>query len=137
VQGRPDDIISKEVREFMSSRPTLRIIPIPPDSQSLNKAEPNIRRLGAFALANAVCASLDWDHSWEDMQRGAELQYQLGVIRGPSGKLATRYSALTGRLFDLTTVAGCPGQLIWYFNPGGHPGTGNPVCSSGYYICPD
>ena len=85
TQGRPDDITTREVQDYVATRDGLQIIPIAPHSQSLNQAEPNIRRLAAFALANAVRSNLNWDLCWEDMFRGAELQYQLGVIDGADG----------------------------------------------------
>lgn len=77
TQGRPGDITTREVQDFVATRDGLQIIPIVPHSQSLNKAEPNIRRLATFALANAVRSNLNWDLCWEDMFRGAEIQYQL------------------------------------------------------------
>jgi hypothetical protein len=136
TQGRPGDITTREVQDFVATRDGLQIIPIAPHSQSLNKAEPNIRRLAAFALANAVRSNLNWDLCWEDMYRGAEIQYQLGVIDGANGP-TTRYTALTGRRFDLSTVAGYPGQLVWAFEQNGKASSGRTLTISGYYVCPD
>ena len=110
--GRSDDITTREVQDYVATRDGLQIIPIAPHSQSLNKAEPNIRRLAAFALANAVRSNLNWDLCWADMFRGAEIQYQLGVSDGANGP-TTRYTALTGRRFERLT-----NMLSWGFATG-------------------
>ena len=70
------------------------------------------------------------------MFRGAEIQYQLGVIDGADGP-TTRYTALTGRRFDLSTFAGYPGQLVWAFEQNGKASSGRTLTISGYYVCPD
>jgi hypothetical protein len=53
----------------------------------LNHAEPNIRRLAAFAFANAVRANLNFMLTHTDMYRGAQAQSRLNLVDTPTGCL--------------------------------------------------
>jgi hypothetical protein len=60
--GRPDalDRLPAVVREYVLSRPHLSITPVAPYSPELNRAEPLMGRVQAFAFANAIRAGLDY-----------------------------------------------------------------------------
>ena len=70
------------------------------------------------------------------MYRGAASQYTLGLVDTPKGRM-TRYTALTGSIFDISTFAGAPGQLAWNMTPDGKASAGRTRAESGIYICPD
>jgi len=136
VQGRPTDLLPAAVRRFVLSRRDLVIVPMPPYSPELNRAEPNVGRLNAFAFANALLANFDMQRAWSDMLRGAELQSNVQAIT-VDGNLLSRYEALTGRRFDASRVLGRPGQLAWIVSESGKPAAGRPKVLSGYYMGPD
>ena len=70
VAGRPENILNAHVRAH-TLKYDYSIVPISANSQFLNHAEPLIRRLAAFAFANAVRANLNFMLVQTDMFRGA------------------------------------------------------------------
>ena len=58
VAARPDDILNTHVRAHATFH-GYTIVPAPAHSPELSRAEPHIRRLAAFAFANAVSANLN------------------------------------------------------------------------------
>ena len=56
--------------------------------------------LSLHIFAHAVRASLNFCLVWADMFCGAASQYLFGIIDSPTGRM-TRYTALTGTLFDV------------------------------------
>ena len=135
VQGRPDFILTGKVQAACAAL-NIDFTPVAPYSQSMNKAEPIIKQLNAFAFANAIRASLNFRLVWADMFRGAASQYACGLIDTAKGRM-TRYTAATGKLFDASTFGGSPGQLAWIMREGGKASAGIPRAESGIYVCPD
>jgi hypothetical protein len=135
VQGRPDHTLTSQVRAHADLH-NYTVSPFPPYSQSLNHAEPLIRRLSALALANAVRANLSFLPVATDMYRGAQAQSRLHLVDISNCRI-TRHQALTGLKPDVSTFPSYPGALAWMFQPDGKASAGRPRAISGYYVCPD
>jgi hypothetical protein len=134
VAGRPDNILNAHVRAHADAH-NYTIVLTPPYTQFFNLAEPNIRRLAAFAFANAVRANLNLMTTYSDMYRGAQAQSRLNLVDTPLGRM-TRHQALTGRTPDVSSFAGPPGCLAWAFEPDAKATAGRIRAVSCIYLCP-
>jgi len=73
VNGKPGDTMPAELRTFCTTRPRLRVVPKPPYSPALNRAELPQQRLKVFIMMNSVRARLSF-RCICDMARGAWFQ---------------------------------------------------------------
>ena len=142
VQGHIENITPADLREFLRGNPQCHIVPNPPHSPELNRAEPWTRRLGGIAFGNAILSSLSMTRAWSDMYRGAASQYALHLVDLPSSdgstRLMTRLEAFTGRRPDITReLPARPGQLGWVMQPKPNTSNGESRAVSAYFICHD
>jgi len=112
VAGLPDSILNAHVCA-QAHKYEYNIVPTPPHEQSLNLAEPNIRRLVAFAFAfaNAVHANLNFILNQTDMHRGAQARSRLNLVDTPTGRM-TRTQPAAHPTFhpSLAPQVASPGQ---------------------------
>ena len=139
-QGDPGRVQTAELRAYLATRPGLTIVPMPPHSPNANFAENNMGLVNALAFACALGGNLNMATASTDMLRGAEYLYAMRLCppdkNKPDEPRVTRYTALTGRKWDVSRFPGPPGQLCWVYDENSGA-VGRRRVLSGYLVCPD
>jgi hypothetical protein len=137
-QGDAGYTLTEKVRAYLSSRPSLTFVPMPPHSPNANFAENHMGLVNALAFACALRGNLNMATVSIDMLRGAGYLFAMRLLPPPAPGMPrqTRYTALTGRKWDVSRFPGRPGQACWIYDEESG-GVGHPRVLSSYLVCPD
>ena len=92
------------VREFLRTRPHIRVIPVAPHASVYNKVENTVGVLTGHAAVNAARAQLG-PAAWSLLERGAAYQHNCRpkwAEPGQLGPVLSRMELLTGRRPDVS-----------------------------------
>jgi len=131
VNGKPGDTMPAELRTFCATRPRLRVVPKPPYSPALNRAELPQQRLKVFILMNSVRACLSFRCICE-LARGAWFQLlhqrvphsREKVLRENTRAVALQllHGVKDPKRLVASNMLGFPGQFGFAFAEDGKPG---------------
>ena len=137
-QGHGDQVLVAGLRQYLASRPGVRIIPLAPKAQALNKAENAWGVLLALCMRNHVRSNIS-KHGWSIIMRGTVFQYNRHPVPPSAaeehqGKL--KLEAFTGHTWDASTMLGAVGQGCWITRHGARKNLINSVAEAALYVSP-
>ena len=137
-QSHGDDVLVTGLKTFLSTRPGVRIIAIPPRAQYLNKAENAWGILLALCLKLHIRANLGAP-AWRIVMRGAIFLYNrhpAPASYDPDGAGILRLKAFTGRTWDASTMICEVGQSCFVQRHGMRRNLIEPLVEPALYISP-
>ena len=137
-QGHGDAIMTTALAAWLTANPGTRLIPVPPHSQALNRAENTWGRVHGHSFLCARRARLG-PSGWSIVERGAVYIHNhtpATYAVDPAAHRCTRFEALTLRPHDISTMLGFVGQMGWTHREGGKANAQRVSADPVLYVCP-